>query len=198
MKIKCTGWTVIEVFGEWVGISLALCRVDGWVIIWSFLMMFLVTFWCFIYFVITSFIFMHEELCSHFTMLGVIVETFVVEKGIVAAIVLRGWLSWNWSFRIFTQPMLAWMIGDSQTHFSSLRKPLLSKEANQQPGGVLVTCHSQFSVPVHLGSWKCGWRHKPRSWNCRQDKKMHHDNAFNHINVFFPLHNPSIDLLYIH
>jgi len=34
--MECTGWTVVQGFALWVGIFLALWRVDGWVIIWSF------------------------------------------------------------------------------------------------------------------------------------------------------------------
>jgi hypothetical protein len=45
------------------GYFLALWRVDRWVIIWSFLVRFWVSLWCFVYFIITSFIFMHEGLC---------------------------------------------------------------------------------------------------------------------------------------
>jgi len=74
----------------------ALWRVDGWVIIWSFLVTFQVSFWCLVYFIITSFIFMHEGLCWEFTMWGLIVETFVLGKGIVVAIWLHAWLSCNW------------------------------------------------------------------------------------------------------
>jgi len=56
----------------------------------------LVSFWCFVYFIITSFIFMHEGLCSEFTMLGLIVEKFIFGNGRVAVIGLRVWLSCNW------------------------------------------------------------------------------------------------------
>jgi len=83
-------------FELWVGIFLALWMVDGWVIIWSFLERFWVSFWCFLHFIIPSFIFMHEGLCWEFTMLGLIIETFIFGKGIVAAIGLRVWLSCNW------------------------------------------------------------------------------------------------------
>jgi len=43
-------------------------------------------FWCFLYLIITSFIFMHEGLVWVFTMLGLIVETLIFGSGIVAAI----------------------------------------------------------------------------------------------------------------
>jgi len=78
------------------GYFLALWRVDRWVIIWSLLMMLWVSFWCFVYFIITSFIFMHEGLCWQFTMLGLIVERFVSGKGIVTMIRLCVWVSCNW------------------------------------------------------------------------------------------------------
>jgi hypothetical protein len=60
--MECTGWTVVQGFALLVGIFLALWRVDGWVIIWSFLVRFRVSFWCFVYFIIASFIFIHEGL----------------------------------------------------------------------------------------------------------------------------------------
>jgi hypothetical protein len=60
---RCTGLTVIQRFVLWVGIFLALWRVDGWVIIWSFLVRFWVSFCCFVYLIHTSFIFMHKALC---------------------------------------------------------------------------------------------------------------------------------------
>jgi hypothetical protein len=61
-RMECTGWTVVQGFALWVGKFLALWRVDGWVIIWRFLVRFWVSFWCFAYFIITSFIFMHKGL----------------------------------------------------------------------------------------------------------------------------------------
>jgi len=63
---------------------------------------------------------------------------------------------------------------------------------------MLVTWHSEFWVSVHPSSWKCGRQDKPTFLNCRQNEKTHHDNAFNHINTFFPLHNTLIHLLYVH
>jgi len=96
VRMECTGWTVVHGFPSWVGMVLALWRVDGWVIIWSFLVMFWVTFWCFVYFIITSFIFMHEGLCWEFTMWGIMFEMFLFGKGIVAAIGVGLWLSCNW------------------------------------------------------------------------------------------------------
>jgi len=54
---------VVQGFGLRVGISPTLWRVDGLVIIWSFLVRFGVSFWCFVDFIITSFIFMHEGVC---------------------------------------------------------------------------------------------------------------------------------------
>jgi len=92
----CTGWSVIEEFVLWVRMFLALWRADRWVIIWSFLVRFWVSFcWC-VYFIITSFIFIHKGLCWEFTMLGLIIEKFVFGKGIVAAIGLGVWLWCNW------------------------------------------------------------------------------------------------------
>jgi hypothetical protein len=63
VRMECTGWTVVRGFALWVGIFLELWRVDGWVIIWNFLVMFWFSFWCFVYFIITSFTMMHEGLC---------------------------------------------------------------------------------------------------------------------------------------
>jgi len=82
---------------------------------------FWVSFWCFVYFIITSFIFMHEELYCKFMMLELIVETFIFGKGIVAVIGLHIWLSCNWYFSIFTQQKLARMISGTQILFSSLQ-----------------------------------------------------------------------------
>jgi len=121
VRIKCTGWMVIQGFVLCVGIFLALWRVDGWVIIWSFLERFWVSFWYVIYCIITSIIFMHEGLCWKFTMLWVMVETLVLEKGIVVAIGLCVWLSCNWEFGIFAQQTLARMIFGMRTQSSSLR-----------------------------------------------------------------------------
>jgi hypothetical protein len=63
VRMESTGWTVVQGFALWVGILLALWMVDGWVIIWSFVVRLWVSFWCFVYCIITSFIFMHEGLC---------------------------------------------------------------------------------------------------------------------------------------
>jgi len=63
VRMQCPGWMVVQGFTLLVGIFLTLWRVDGWVIIWSFLVRFLVSFGCFVYFIITSFIFIHEGLC---------------------------------------------------------------------------------------------------------------------------------------
>jgi hypothetical protein len=63
VRMECTSWTVVRGFALWVGIFLELWSVDGWVIIWNFLVMFWFSFWCFVYFIITSFIMMHEGLC---------------------------------------------------------------------------------------------------------------------------------------
>jgi hypothetical protein len=54
---------VVAGIALWVGIFLALERVDGWVIIWSFLGWFWFSYWCFDYLIITPFVFMHEEHC---------------------------------------------------------------------------------------------------------------------------------------
>jgi hypothetical protein len=50
---------VVQGFALLVGIFPALWGVGRWVKVWSFL----VSFWCLVYFVITSFMFMHEGLC---------------------------------------------------------------------------------------------------------------------------------------
>jgi hypothetical protein len=63
-----------------MGIFLTLWRVDGWVMIWSFLKRFWVSSLCFVDFIITSFIFVHEGLNEEFKMLGLIVETLVLGK----------------------------------------------------------------------------------------------------------------------
>jgi len=94
--MECTGKTVVQGFALWAGMFLALWRVDGWVIIWSWLEWFGVSFWRFVYFIITSVIFMLEGLCGEFTMLGLISEKLVFWKSIVAAIELGVWLSCNW------------------------------------------------------------------------------------------------------
>jgi len=53
VRRQCTGWTVVEGFVLRVGIFLPPWKVDGWVIIWSFLVRFWVPFWCFHNFIIT-------------------------------------------------------------------------------------------------------------------------------------------------
>lgn len=53
-------------------------------------------FWYFVYFVITSVIFIHEGLCRGFTILGYIVETYGFAKGVVAVIEPWVWLSCDW------------------------------------------------------------------------------------------------------
>jgi len=59
VRIECTGWTVVQGFVLWVGISLAVWRVDGWVIISSVLGRFWVCFWdCFIW------LFHHSHSCK--------------------------------------------------------------------------------------------------------------------------------------
>jgi hypothetical protein len=77
---------VVHGFALWVGIFLALWKVDRWVIIWSFLVRFWVSLWCFVNFIITSFKFMHEGQCSGFHMLGQILKRFIFGKGIVAVL----------------------------------------------------------------------------------------------------------------
>jgi len=84
------------------------------------LVRFWVSFWCFVYFIITSFIYMHGGLCWEFTKLGLIVEMFLFWKGIVAVIRLHVWLSCNCSFSICTQQKLARLIGETRMPFSSL------------------------------------------------------------------------------
>jgi len=71
------------------GYFLALWKMDAWVIIWTFLERFRVSVCCFVYFIISSVIFMYEELCCEFTMLGLIVEIPVFGKGTVAEIELH-------------------------------------------------------------------------------------------------------------
>jgi hypothetical protein len=87
--MECAGWTDFQGFALRVGIVLALYRVDGWVIICSFLVRFWVSFWYFVYFMSTSFIFTHAELYWEFTMLGLIIETFISGNGRAAAIGLH-------------------------------------------------------------------------------------------------------------
>jgi len=72
------------------------------VIIHSFLVRFWISFWCFVYFIITSFICMHKGLCWEFTILGLIFEVFGFGKGIVAMTGLHVQQSCNWYFGIFT------------------------------------------------------------------------------------------------
>jgi len=71
-------------------------------------------------------------------------------------------------------------------------------EGDQQPCSMPVTGHSYSRVPVDPRSWKCGWQDKPKSWNHQQDRKMHHDDACNHINTFLASYNALIHLPYIH
>jgi len=119
--MECTSCTVVQDFAWFVGIFLALWRVDRWVIIWSCLVRFWVSVWCFVYFIITAFLFMYEGLCEEITMMELIVEIFVFGNGIVAAIGHHIWLSHIWLFGIFTQLKLAWDSSEVQMHFSSLR-----------------------------------------------------------------------------
>jgi len=121
VRMECTGWTVVQGLALWVGIFLALWRVDEWVIICSFLVRFWVSVRCFVYYIITSFIFTHQGLCWEFTRLGLIIETFIFGNSIVAAIGLHVWLSCNWYFGIFTKQKLAQVISEMQTLFRSLR-----------------------------------------------------------------------------
>jgi len=95
-RMDCTGWTVVRGFALWVGIFLALWRVDGWVMIWSFSVRFWVSFWCFVDFIITSFIFMHEGLCWELMMLRSIFTMCNFGNGIVAPRGLRVWRICNW------------------------------------------------------------------------------------------------------
>jgi len=92
VRMQCTGRTVVQGLAEWAGIFLALWSVDGWVILWSLLERFWISFWCFISSIIASVIFMHEGLCWEFTMLGLIVEMHGFGKHIVAVIGLGVWL----------------------------------------------------------------------------------------------------------
>jgi len=46
VRIECPSWMVVQELMLGVGIFLPLWRVDRWVIIWSFLERFWVTFWC--------------------------------------------------------------------------------------------------------------------------------------------------------
>jgi len=78
--MQCTGWRGVQGFALWVGIFLALWRLEGWVIIWSFLVRFWVSFWCVVYFIMKSVEFMHEGLCGEFMMFGLIVEMFFLGK----------------------------------------------------------------------------------------------------------------------
>jgi len=142
LRMECTGLTIVSGFKLWVGLYLALWRVDGRVIIWSYLVRLWVSLWCFVYFIITFFIFILEGLCWEFTMLGLIIETFVFGKGIVAATVLWIWLSFNWQFGTFTQQELAWMITEMRMLFGGLWECFSSKERYQQPCSILATCHS--------------------------------------------------------
>ena len=94
--MECTGWMVLQRFTFWVGIFLALWRVDRWVKIQSVLVRYWVTSWCFVYFIIKLVTFIHEGLCTYCMMFRLIIGRFVFGKGIVAAIRLRVWLSGDW------------------------------------------------------------------------------------------------------
>ena len=103
----------------WEGMFPSPWRVDGWVIIWSVLERFWVSLWCFVYIMITSVICMHEKLCWHFMMLGLMVQKLVFSKGTVEVIGFRVWLSCNLKFGIFAQRKLAQMISETWIHLSS-------------------------------------------------------------------------------
>jgi hypothetical protein len=60
VRMECTGWTDLQGFGLWGGIFLALSRLDGWVIIWSLLETFLVSFWYFLNFILPPIRFMYK------------------------------------------------------------------------------------------------------------------------------------------
>ena len=62
MRLEGTGCKIVQGYVLWVGIILALWRVDGGMIIWSFLERFWLSFYCCIDFLITSVIFRHEGL----------------------------------------------------------------------------------------------------------------------------------------
>jgi len=92
--MECTGWTVVQGFAlcNVGGLFLALWRVDEWVLVWSFLVRFWVSFWCFVYFIITLVIYIHDGLWWKFRMLGFVIETLLFGNGIVAAIRPHVWL----------------------------------------------------------------------------------------------------------
>ena len=120
------GWNtlaamVVQRFALWVSIFLTLWRANGWMIIWSFLVRFWGSFCCFVYLIITSFIVMHNGLYWEFTMLRLIVDTFVFGHGIVAVIGLRVWLSCNCYFSILTRQKLPRMIIEPGLLFRLLR-----------------------------------------------------------------------------
>jgi len=96
VRMKCTSWMVVQGFRLWVGIFLSLWRVDGWVIIESFWVRIWVSIWWVVNCIIIPFIFMHERQYWEIKMLGLIIVMFHFGKGIVAAIGLHVWLSWNW------------------------------------------------------------------------------------------------------
>jgi hypothetical protein len=50
------------------------------VIIWRLFVTCWISFWCFLYVIITWFIFKHEGLCWEFTVLGIIIETWILAK----------------------------------------------------------------------------------------------------------------------
>jgi len=62
---------------------------------------------------------MNKGLCWDFTMLGLIVEAFVVVKGMVAVIGVHVWLSSKLVLGIFTQQKLAQMISEMWLLFRS-------------------------------------------------------------------------------
>jgi len=82
---------------------------------------FWVSFWCFVYFIITLVIFMHEGLCREFMMLGLIIQKGVFGQGIVAVEWLHVWLSCNWWFGIFSQKQSTQTVSETRNCFSSLQ-----------------------------------------------------------------------------
>jgi hypothetical protein len=81
-----------------VGILLTLWRVNRWVIIWSLLKRFQVSFGCVWHFIIKLVIFMHEGQCRELLLLALIIEMQVVGMGTVTSIGLRICLLCNWLF----------------------------------------------------------------------------------------------------
>jgi len=153
-RMEYTCWAVVQQLAWWVGFFLTLWRVDGGVIIWRFLVRFWVSVWCFVYFIITSFIFIHEGLCWEFMMVGLILETLAFGKGIVAAIGLLVWLSCTWWFGIFTQQTLAQMISERRmvsaccdNHFRQ-RKPINNPAACVPPAIPCSSSHPSTKLGV--------------------------------------------------